>query len=145
MEQNPAPKISKAVLYARVSSKEQEKEGYSIPAQTKLLKAFALDHGFKIVREFIDIETAKATGRKAFGDMLAFLRQEAGLGSEKACRTLLVEKTDRLYRNLKDWVVVDELDLQIHLVKEGVCLSRAQQDQGHLYSRFPLGQSLQRR
>ncbi len=27
-----------AVIYARVSSKEQEKEGYSIPAQIKLLQ-----------------------------------------------------------------------------------------------------------
>ncbi len=27
-----------AVIYARVSSKEQEKEGYSIPAQVKLLQ-----------------------------------------------------------------------------------------------------------
>jgi site-specific DNA recombinase len=27
----------KAILYARVSSKEQEKDGYSIPAQQKLL------------------------------------------------------------------------------------------------------------
>jgi DNA invertase Pin-like site-specific DNA recombinase len=27
-------------------------------------------------------------------------------------RVLLVEKTDRLYRNLKDYVTVDELDLE---------------------------------
>ena len=30
-------------------------------------------------------------------------------------RVILVEKTDRLYRNLKDWVTVDELDAEIHL------------------------------
>jgi predicted site-specific integrase-resolvase len=28
-----------AVIYARVSSKEQEKEGFSIPAQLKLLRS----------------------------------------------------------------------------------------------------------
>lgn len=38
-------------------------------------------------------------------------------------RIILVEKTDRLYRNLKDWVTLDELDLEIHLVKENVILS----------------------
>ena len=32
---------NKAVLYARVSSKEQEREGYSIPAQRKLLRSYA--------------------------------------------------------------------------------------------------------
>lgn len=33
-----------AVLYARVSSKEQEKESFSIPAQRKLLRRYAADH-----------------------------------------------------------------------------------------------------
>jgi site-specific DNA recombinase len=32
-------------------------------------------------------------------------------------RTVLVEKTDRLYRNLRDWVTLDELDIEIHLVR----------------------------
>ena len=32
------PARKQAVIYARVSSKEQEKEGFSIPAQLKLLK-----------------------------------------------------------------------------------------------------------
>lgn len=30
--------ITKTIIYARVSSKEQEQEGFSIPAQLKLLK-----------------------------------------------------------------------------------------------------------
>ena len=34
-----------AVIYARVSSKEQEKEGFSIPAQLKLLKEYAAAQG----------------------------------------------------------------------------------------------------
>lgn len=37
---------------------------------------------------------------------------------------MLVEKTDRLYRNLKDWVTVDELDGEMPFPKEGVVLSR---------------------
>ena len=37
---------------------------------------------------------------------------------------ILVEKTDPLYRNLKDWVTIDELDAEIHFPKEGVVLSR---------------------
>jgi DNA invertase Pin-like site-specific DNA recombinase len=37
---------------------------------------------------------------------------------------LLVEKTDRLYRNLKDWVTIDELGVELHFPKEGVVLSR---------------------
>jgi site-specific DNA recombinase len=54
-------------------------------------------------------------------------RNTPGQGEEfigVAIRVLLVEKTDRLYRNLKDWVTVDELEVEIHFVKEGVVLSR---------------------
>ena len=106
-----------AVIYARVSSKEQEKEGFSIPAQQKLLSNYATDQGFEVMRKFVDVETAKRAGRTGFGEMIAFLKRNT------KCRILLVEKTDRLYRNLKDYVILDDLDVDIHLVKEGQILS----------------------
>jgi DNA invertase Pin-like site-specific DNA recombinase len=108
----------KAIAYARVSSKEQEKEGFSIPAQQKLLQGYAQAQRFSIVKEYIDIETAKNTGRANFSEMLRHLKNHPEI------RIILVEKTDRLYRNLKDWVTVDELDIEIHFVKEGMILSR---------------------
>ena len=108
-----------AVLYARVSSKDQEREGFSIPAQQRLLRQYAREHGLMIVQEFIDVETAKRTGRTGFGNMLAFLK------ADPSCRTILVEKTDRLYRNIRDWVTVDELDLEVHFVKENAVVSKA--------------------
>jgi site-specific DNA recombinase len=108
----------RAVIYARVSSKEQEKEGFSIPAQLKLLKEYAAAQCFAVAQEYVDVETAKQTGRVAFSEMVAYLK------AHPAVRVLLVEKTDRLYRNLKDWVTVDELDVEIHFPKEGVVLSR---------------------
>jgi predicted site-specific integrase-resolvase len=37
--------LRRGVSYARVSSKEQEKEGFSIPAQLKLLRDYALAEG----------------------------------------------------------------------------------------------------
>src|SRR5258707_2609023 len=105
---NPSPSgdpaRTEAVIYARVSSKEQEKEGFSIPAQLKLLKEYASSNGFAVVQEYVDVETAKQTGRAAFGEMIAYLKAHPSV-----C-VMLVEKTDRLYRNLKDWVTVDELD-----------------------------------
>jgi len=112
------PARKQAVIYARVSSKEQEKEGFSIPAQLKLLKEYAAAQGFKVAQEYVDVETAKATGRTAFGEMVDYLKAHPSI------RALLVEKTDRLYRNLKDWVTVDELDVEMHFPKEGVVLSR---------------------
>jgi site-specific DNA recombinase len=112
------PAAKQAVIYARVSSKEQEKEGFSIPAQLKLLKEYAAAQGLAVVKEYVDVETAKQTGRIAFGEMVGYLKEHL------AIRVMLVEKTDRLYCNLKDWVTVDELDVEIHFPKEGVVLSR---------------------
>jgi DNA invertase Pin-like site-specific DNA recombinase/chorismate mutase len=107
-----------AVIYARVSSREQEQEGYSIQAQLKLLRAYAAKNGFEIVREFVDIETAKTTGRKEFGEMAKFLAKSP------TCRTILVEKTDRLYRNFEDQVRLEKLDIEIHFVKTGNILCK---------------------
>src|SRR6266699_29753 len=105
------------VLYARVSSKEQE-QGYSIAAQQELLRPYGGRLGIGIAQEFIDVETAKTTGRPEFAAMVNYLKKHP------ACRVVLVEKTDRLYRNFKDYVTIDELDLEIHFVKENVILSR---------------------
>ena len=55
-----------AVMYARVSSKEQEKEGFSIPAQLKVLRGYAEEHGFIVVQKYVDVETAKRAGRTGF-------------------------------------------------------------------------------
>jgi DNA invertase Pin-like site-specific DNA recombinase len=101
-----------------VSSKEQEKDGFSVPAQQKLLRHYATENAIHVAKEFTDVETAKRTGRTGFGEMITFLRRN------QSCRIVLVEKTDRFYRNLKDWVTIDSLDVEVHFVKENVVVSR---------------------
>jgi site-specific DNA recombinase len=112
-----------AVLYARVSSREQREEGYSIEAQVKLLRTFAVEKGFTIVQEFVDVESAKTTGRKLFDEMVTYFKRN------RSCRTLLVEKTDRLYRNFRDAVTLEDLNVETHFVKEGQVLSKDSKSQ----------------
>jgi DNA invertase Pin-like site-specific DNA recombinase len=50
--------------------------------------------------------------------MLAYLKKH-----ERSCRTILAEKVDRLYRNIRDWATLDELGVAIHFVKENVIIS----------------------
>ena len=107
----------KCVIYARVSSREQKEHGYSTEAQIVLLKEYAKRNNFEIVEIYEDVETAKKAGRKNFNVMLKLLKKN------KSIKTILVEKTDRLYRNFKDYVTIDELDgLEVHLVKENTIL-----------------------
>ena len=116
-----------AVLYARVSSREQEREGYSIPAQRKTLVEYARLHGFQIDHEFIDIESAKNPGRKEFGRMLRLLEADG------SSRIVLVEKTDRLYRNRADALAFEELiekrDVEVHLVREARVIGKDSRSQ----------------
>ena len=109
--------MTNCVIYARVSSKEQEREGFSIPAQIELLEKYASKQNFNICEKFIDIETAKKSGRTNFVKMLSYLKKH------KDIKTILVEKTDRLYRNLPDYVTIDGLNLDLHFVKENVVLN----------------------
>ena len=50
-------------------------------------------------------------------EMIAFLKETP------SCRIILVEKTDRLYRNFRDLLTVEELGLTVHFVKENTVLS----------------------
>lgn len=115
--------MDKAVTYTRVSSKEQEAEGYSIQSQIKLLKEYAANSQLLIVKAFEDVETAKKAGRPSFNDMLYFIQ------NNKTVKNLLVEKTDRLLRNLFDLALIDQLitehNVKVHFVKEGTVLDKA--------------------
>lgn len=105
-------------------------EGFSIPSQIKFLKEEALLKKFKIVREFIDVETAKRSGRTQFNEMIKFLK------SDKTVNHLLVEKTDRLLRNISDYALIDGLmelsHFSVHLVKERSIISKNSRSQEKL-------------
>jgi DNA invertase Pin-like site-specific DNA recombinase len=65
--------------YARVSTRDREREGYSIPAQVKLLEDYAALNGLIVASSHVDVETARKAGRTAFGIPL---RNAVGRGSE---------------------------------------------------------------
>lgn len=122
--------MRKAVLYARVSSRRQEKDGFSIPAQIKFLHEYAEKNGIEIVEEFVEAESAKKSGRTEFNRMVNYLQQLEGE------RIILVEKLDRLYRNLLDYGTIDNIrGLEVHFVKENEILS----EKSHSSIKFMIG------
>ena len=113
----------KAVLFCRVSSKEQEETGYSLPAQEKYLRDYTERNNFKVVKVFAVSESASGSvQRKVFNEMVKFIR-------EQKISVVIVETTDRLTRNFADvptidkWLLDDE-DHQIHLAKENCILHK---------------------
>ena len=116
---------TRAVIYCRVSSKEQENEGYSLPAQEKFLKEYAQreENDYKIAEVFQMSESAggKVT-RKIFQEMMEYIHKHD-------ISVVIVETTDRLTRNFADvpvidaWILANE-EHQIHLAKEGCILHK---------------------
>ncbi len=111
------------VILARVSSKAQEDEGYSLDSQLKLLQNYCLSNSLRVVKIYKIAETAsKGQSRRVFNELLAYLYQNN-------VYNLAVEKTDRLTRNLKDAVAIDDWlqldgDRMLHAVKENIKLHK---------------------
>lgn len=113
----------KAVLFARVSSREQEAEGYSLPAQEKLLKDYALRKNFEVVKVFSISESASGKyQRKTFSEMLNYTKK-------RSVKIIVCEKVDRLTRNLRDAVSIndwinEDAGREVHFVKENCILNK---------------------
>ena len=109
------------VCYVRVSSKDQELEGFSIPAQLKILREYARKNNLIVVQEFTEAETAKKSGRTQLAAMLKLIDENKGI------EHVVVEKTDRLLRNSNDYAFLDNLTadtkIKVHLVKENLILN----------------------
>ena len=112
-----------AVILARVSSKAQEDEGYSLDSQLKLLQGYCQQRELEVVKVFKIAETAsKEQSRKVFHELLTHLK------THKIVH-LAVEKTDRLTRNFRDAVAIDDWLEQdprrrLHAVKESLLLHK---------------------
>ena len=67
---------NQAIAYCRVSSKEQEETGYSLPAQEKLLKEYAQRKDLVILKVFSVAESASGSKqRKVFSEMISYLNK----------------------------------------------------------------------
>ncbi|WP_437190994.1 recombinase family protein [Planctomicrobium sp. SH527] len=94
------------VALARVSSREQEREGFSLDIQEDALRRYAESKEGKLVRLFKIAETASKTDeRKTFREVIAFCKKHC-----MELDGLLVYKVDRAARNLFDFVEIERLE-----------------------------------
>ena len=97
----------RAVLYIRVSTREQaqrggSEEGFSLPAQREANKRKAQSMGALVVKEFADRgESARSANRPELQKMLAYLKEDGGIDY------VIVHKLDRLARNRADDVEIN--------------------------------------
>jgi DNA invertase Pin-like site-specific DNA recombinase len=119
---------SSAVILARVSSKSQEDEGYSLDAQVKLLENYCINKNLTIKATFKITESAsKSAQRTIFKNALTFIE-------ENDIKNLVIEKVDRHVRNLHDavethdWLLSDE-SKKAHFVKDSLVMHKHSRSQ----------------
>src|SRR3989344_3970308 len=113
----------KSIIFARVSSREQEETGYSLASQEKLLKDYSGKKDFRIAKKILISESASGKfQRKTFNEMLDYARKNK-------INVIICEKVDRLTRNMKDAGIIDEWvkedkRREVHFVKENFILNQ---------------------
>jgi site-specific DNA recombinase len=98
--------MKKFVTFARVSSREQQQEGFSLDVQADALAKYAALNDGEVTKSFRIAETAsKQKGRKEFQKVLAHVKKNAA-----RIDGLLVYKIDRAVRNLPDLIELERLE-----------------------------------
>ncbi len=102
----------KAIIFARVSSREQE-EGYSLDAQIAKLNIYCTQKGFEAFSEYKIVESSTKGERKQFNEMLDLVVSQSKKDNSPVA--LIIDKIDRLMRNFTDYPRI------IELVNSGYC------------------------
>lgn len=109
--------MEKALIYCRVSTEEQAREGYSLDAQEKFCSKFAEHNNYTISGVFRDEgKSGTNTERPALQDLLTKCQEDESI------KAVMVQETDRLARSTKDHLAIKAI-----LKKAGVKLISAAQ------------------
>src|ERR1700722_19218735 len=112
----------KAIIFARVSSKEQE-EGQSIPSQVRRLTEYAIRKDLQIENTFQITESSTKETRKQFDAVVSLIKKS------KQPRALITDTVDRLQRSFRETPLLDELrkqgKLELHFLREGLVVNQS--------------------
>ncbi|MCW3073491.1 MAG: hypothetical protein JWP69_560 [Flaviaesturariibacter sp.] len=93
------PTLKKAVIYCRVSTREQVDEGNSLFTQEKICKEYAVQNGYEISEIFIEQgESAKTTERTELQRLVSYCTNK-----QNKIAAVIAYKIDRISRNTDDY------------------------------------------
>jgi site-specific DNA recombinase len=116
---------------ARVSSREQEREGFSLDVQVDALNLDAERRAGKIIKLWRIAETAsKQDERKTFKELIAYAKKHAA-----EIDGILFYKIDRAARNLFDYVELERLEFEYKVPFFSVTQPTENSPAGHLMRR----------
>lgn len=90
---------NRAVIYCRVSTKEQVEEGNSLASQERICNEYALKNGYEVAAVFIEQgESAKTADRTELKKLIAFCAIK-----KNDVKVVIAYKIDRISRNTDDY------------------------------------------
>ncbi len=110
----------RAIIYARVSTEEQKRKGYSIEAQLEACRAYAKAKGWNVVLEYKEPKTAKTGSLQRRKE----LNKALNLIEEGGADMLITWRLDRITRSVNDFTkIVEKIGPKIASVTEGLDMS----------------------
>lgn len=110
----------KAILFARVSTQEQMKEGYSISAQMEQMRKHCHAFGLSIFQEHEVDESSTKEKRAKFDCIISTIEKQ------QEPIALIVETIDRLLRRFRELPKIEQLiergKLELHCLREHLCI-----------------------
>ena len=114
-------RAKKAVILARVSSKEQE-EGYSLDGQENNARAYCQRKGLEVLETFSFSESSTKGTRKKFHVMLDFIDKQ------EECIAIVSDTVDRFQRSFKETLELNPKlnagKVELHFVSNGLVLHK---------------------
>src|SRR5215210_3965496 len=112
--------LTRALIYTRVSTDDQAREGISLDAQLADCRRYAANQGWVLDREYQDVLSGTRDDRPAYQGLLTEVRRLRGQGAEVA---VIIARLDRFGRRLLERVRCREelkaLGVPVHSVREG--------------------------
>lgn len=91
---------NRAVIYCRVSTREQVDEGNSLVTQERSCRDYAFKNNLEIIETFVEKgESAKSADRTEFQNLLRFCNDK-----KNKISTVIIYKIDRFARNMEDYI-----------------------------------------
>jgi DNA invertase Pin-like site-specific DNA recombinase len=116
-----AAQAMKAIILARVSTKEQE-EGHSIAAQRQRLVDYCARRGLKLIKTYELVESSTRGERKEFAEMLEFAL------AQNETVAIVADAVDRFQRSFKESVLIDDLirkeRVELHFCRESMVIGK---------------------
>src|SRR5437868_1450504 len=112
----------KGVAIIRVSDPKQERDGMSLDNQESVLARYAVEKQIEVVKDFRFQETADRKIRHRFNEVVDFLKSRSDV------QAVISYRVDRMTRNYRDHVLIDDLRLEhgkeFHFVYDHLIITR---------------------